>query len=348
MSSGLAGLDAFVGGGLPLGTMVVVEEDGCGGSLTRALLGMFLAQAGPSIHRSCVAAPTVAELGTLLGAVPSLASRADAPARAAPLSLGSAWQYAGFVAAGGDRPAHEREPAAAPAAGPSSFRRSDEPATGRDAAAPFCSSFDLDRPVPASAVAGAIRCEHAGVHAGGLNAVHAFLRAGDARPGRAVVLGLGRGLSGAAAGSRVLAQLRAIRRSLATERRCVALVTIPPLHERRGAWGEGASSACLRIGGAVFRLAAFGQEAGAGAVLEAPSGFGKEYSGLLRLARLPAGPSLVPQQPRGLGGASVLLVRRARRRIALEPMHLPPEGEDAKPREQSGTASLATAMASLA
>lgn len=395
LSSGCAALDQYLGGGVPLGSVVVLEEDAGGGGLARALASLFLAQAGPSRHRGFVAAPRRSVLSDFLAAVPRPAPRASGTPSGAGSSspaprgaqLGSAWQYRDFVQRGGDRHAGDAggTGSAAPVlvSGPSAFRgAADAPPGSAGADAVFCSAFDLDRPLGAAEAAH--RCnatmEVVASHCDGSApssllefagaaatvepiAAQAPAVAGSAQrrpPGRLVWL-WGEDMStwcdsagGAALRCRALAAVRRLRRRVKAAGNCVALVVVPPMH---GTWADhGATAhdtACLlRCGDVVLRAAAFGQECGKGACLEAPQGFGAEYAGLLRISRAPLGPGLVPSAPRGGRGSRLLLVGRSKRRLTLDPMHLPPEGEDARPRDGHGTSrtaasALAAAVGSL-
>uniref|UniRef100_A0A7S0JS52 Elongator complex protein 4 n=1 Tax=Cafeteria roenbergensis TaxID=33653 RepID=A0A7S0JS52_CAFRO len=396
LSSGCAALDQYLGGGVPLGSVVVLEEDAGGGGLARALASLFLAQAGPSQHRGFVAAHGRAALAGFLASVPRPAPRAAGPPSGAGPShaagggghLGSAWQYRDFVQRGGDRHAGDGggtgSAAPVPSSGRSAFRgASDAAAGGAGADAVFCSAFDLDRPLGVAEAARRCNATLEVVACGGDESVSPALLAfaGDAlsaeadasaadpiaaaarqrAPGRLVWLWGGvmsswpGGAGGAAVRCKALAGLWRLRRRVKAAGDCVALVVVPPMHTARAEHGATAHDvACLlRCGDVVLRAAAFGQECGNGACLEAPQGFGAEYAGILRVGRAPLGPGLVPSAPRGGRGSRLLLVGRSKRRLTLDPMHLPPEGEDARPRDGQGSSgtkpsALAAAVESLA
>lgn len=391
LSTGCAALDQYLGGGVPLGSVILLEEDAGGGVLARALASLFLAQAGPSQHRSFVAAPGRTALSEFLAAVPRPAPRASqkasvpgsAFAARGAAQLGSAWQYKEFVQRGGDRHAGDSggTGSAAPVlvSGPSAFRGpTDALPGGPGPDAVFCSAFDLDRPLGISEAARACHATMAAVPShgdeseasalldfagGGAPAAASGLGAARAAraPGRLVWLWGGDmsagcdGSSGASLRRKALASIWRLRRRVRAAGDSVALVVVPPM---QGAWVEHGSTphdtACLlRCGDVVLRAAAFGQECGSGTSLEAPQGFGAEYAGLLRISRAPLGPGLVPSAPRGGRGSRLLLVGRSKRRLTLDPMHLPPEGEDARPRDGArppvaASSALAAAVGSLA
>jgi hypothetical protein len=378
VSSGSASLDAYLGGGLTLGSLVLLEADSGAGDLATTMARLFVAQAGPSSHRVSLAAASTSDVADLCTGVPRLATRASAPASGSEAAsrpsetepvLGSARQYRGYVMAGGDTPLHERSGGAAASvgAGPSSFRAAGAPAATSRAI--YCSAFDLDRPIAADKVAFACGVDRVGAYRNaGTPALDSLVSQAQqllceppttpgvvsSRPSirRVVLWGLPEQLSP----SETLCWVSRVARMCRAAPHACVMLRLPCLHQCEARLGRTRAARLLRHGDSVIRVAAFGQEAGAGHVVRPPSGFGTQYSGLARLARLPLTPRLAPAGRRtggsgsggsGSGGAGVgagasagsalLLVRRTRRKLELEPMHLPPEGEQARPRQSAGT-----------
>jgi elongator complex protein 4 len=339
VSTGSASLDSFLGGGVPLGSVVVVEEDSGKAALARTIASLFVAQSGPSAQSVAVCSPRRADLDRFLCGVPRVAAKAEAAADRPAAELKVAWQYRQFVEAGGDRgPSHGGRVAV------SSFSRSGS--AGGGGSAPFCSSFDLDKPMgsveafsdayPLSELSVSLNTV-VGSDADGSEA--SASASGPSRVRRLAFLGLGsrapatgRGKDGIAASRQFLEELRAIRSFVKRHSSTtVALVTLPSPHQLRALVGGTAALKALRYGDVVLQVGAFGSECGGGASLAAPPEFAEEYHGLLKIARLALPPSMVPASVRG--GTSTLLFRKGRRKITLEPLHLPPEGETARPRD---------------
>lgn len=85
VSSGLASLDVALGGGIPLGSLVILEEDASDGRIARTLASLFCAEAIASDHTLCVASADGRSRGGargLLDALPFCASSGSADSRA--------------------------------------------------------------------------------------------------------------------------------------------------------------------------------------------------------------------------------------------------------------------------
>lgn len=369
ISSGSASFDAYLGGGLTLGSLVLLESDSGSGDLATTIARLFLGQAGPSGHAVSVAAASATEAGDLCSGIPRLAAKArSSPARATTVPvephLGSAHQYIGYVRSGGDIPLHERSEAGSGAAAPpsSAFRAAGATASASENA--YCSSLDLDRPLTAGEAAIVCRIDQLGVYRSsahptldslvqqaeeliqGPSAEPAGKPSASPRIRRVVLWGIPEQLRPGEA----LAWVSRVARACRSSPHACTVLRLPCLHECEARLGRAGAARLLRHGDAVVRLAAFGQEAGGGNAVRAPAGFGAEYSGLARLARLPLTLRMAPARRAtaagagaggsggGGSGTALLLVRRTRRKLELEPMHLPPEGEEARPRQRAGVA----------
>ena len=324
VSAGLHELDACLGGGLPLGSVLLLEEDAATAhALT--LLRLFAAE-GVACGHALALASADAPAAELLASLPLERSsvpqtevprppRPAAAAAAAP-ALKVAWRYGALVSGGGGG------------------------APGRAPGKRHCHSFDLSQRMTAAGAAppsGRQQLLHdvlpgAAAYAGAIAALRAFAAAdGDVKhvgaARRVVRIGvhaLGSPLWGAPDESQAVAFVHALR-GLCASAGCVAIVTAPAhLQSPR-------CRARLRcLADAVISLDAFEGRA--------PSEGLGDHTGLLHVRKLPRHGALAAQ----VSGNSVFGFMATARRWAISPLHPPPAGTEA-----GGGAKKAPAAADL-
>lgn len=350
-SSGCPSLDAQLGGGIPLGSVVIVQEDATA-CLSDAMAALFVGQAWPSGQRATVFADRPSRRRHFLARLPSAPEKSarstDEPAPSA--SLERAWQYRQYATPSSSSPSSVTTtttssssfvPAAATASATSGTGTA---ASGRSAV--FGSGqLDLDHPLSAEQVR-AVLCDPSDGDEAAVALDHIVdcvrrHSCGSGAAHRVVILGVGSPLWPVSARDllRWLPALRAAVRSVPA----IVLVTLPAEQALPSSVGSAAVERALRYADVVLRVSALGEERGRGRAAASPADL-DGFAGTITLPRLPmSGAALVPRLPPS--GCRGFAVRRDRRRLTVEPMHPPPEGGAAASAPSKPTTTTTTTAA---
>ena len=168
VSTGLTDFDRLLGGGAPLGALLLVLEDAPPAPLSALLLRYFLAE-GVAVGHACHwAAPAAVPDDDLWLPQPAQARQGAEASQPLPEPqqdhLRIAWQYRRYMNGtvhAANAPHPQQQQADKPAGGIAAVAATAMPATagGGGASPDWCHAFDLSRPQPAAQVAGRmVRC----------------------------------------------------------------------------------------------------------------------------------------------------------------------------------------------
>ncbi|XP_063233195.1 elongator complex protein 4 [Bacillus rossius redtenbacheri] len=314
-SSGVPSLDYIVGGGLPVGTITLIEEDKYG-HYARLLVKYFLAEGIVCGHSLLVASQDVSPQ-KLVSELPAPAgddAPPDAPATDEKMTI--AWRYQNL-------PAVPSSPAAPRFGRHFDLSQTMAPEQLGAADISYWPCDDGRSPSPGGfenpAYRGLLEAVRGRIAAGGF-----AVSAPGEKPGvlRIAVASLGSPLWGRSPADLQLFLycLRALLRSAYA----VCLLTVPA-HLFREPWLAGR---CEHLADTVLGLESF-----AGTERAVHPAF-KDYHGLLHLRKLPAVSTLAPPAPDSYD----LAFKLRRKRFLVEKLHLPPELQETTEREQDDLA----------